>query len=123
MTQELKLGLCDNLEDWNGVGDGREVQEGGDTVYLWLIHVDVWQKPAQYCEAVILQFKINKQQQQKPLLWVVTARFLNRKCIDFFVIDDNWSIRRYPRIVKNPFPPAGFYPFKLTFIDVKIYVT
>ena len=29
-----------------GVGwGGREVQEGGTYVYLWLIHVDVWQKP------------------------------------------------------------------------------
>ena len=24
-------------------------------VYLWLIHVDVWQKPVQYCKAIILQ--------------------------------------------------------------------
>ena len=24
------LVLCDNLEGWNGVGDGREVQEGED---------------------------------------------------------------------------------------------
>ena len=31
---------------------GREVQEGGD---IWLIHVDVWQKPKQYCKATILQ--------------------------------------------------------------------
>ena len=23
-------------------------------VYLWLIHVNVWQKPAQYCKAIIL---------------------------------------------------------------------
>ena len=22
--------LCDNLEEWDGVGDGKEVQEGGD---------------------------------------------------------------------------------------------
>ena len=22
--------LCDNLEGWDGVGDGKEVQEGGD---------------------------------------------------------------------------------------------
>ena len=29
-------------------------------VCLWLIHGDVWQKPAQYCEAIILQLKINK---------------------------------------------------------------
>ena len=24
------------------------------------IHVDIWQKPTQYCKAVILQLKINK---------------------------------------------------------------
>ena len=29
-------------------------------VYLWLIHVDGWQKPTQYCKAIILQLKINK---------------------------------------------------------------
>ena len=28
--KELKQGLCDNLEEWNGKGDGREVHEGGD---------------------------------------------------------------------------------------------
>ena len=28
-------------------------------VYLWLIHVEVWQKPIQYCKAIIFQFKIN----------------------------------------------------------------
>ena len=54
-------GLCDNLEGWNGVRGGREAQERGDIcIYLWLIHVDVWQKTTQYCEAIILQLKINK---------------------------------------------------------------
>ena len=28
--RELKQGLCINLEGWDGEGDGREVQEGGD---------------------------------------------------------------------------------------------
>ena len=28
--RELKHGLCDNLEGWDGDGDGREVREGGD---------------------------------------------------------------------------------------------
>ena len=28
--RELKLGLCDNVEGWDGVGGGRELQEGGD---------------------------------------------------------------------------------------------
>ena len=27
---KLKQGLCINLEGWDGEGDGREVQEGGD---------------------------------------------------------------------------------------------
>ena len=26
-------------------------------VYLWLIHVDVWQKSTQPCKAIILQLK------------------------------------------------------------------
>ena len=26
-------------------------------VCLWLIHVDIWQEPAQYCKAVVLQLK------------------------------------------------------------------
>ena len=28
--------------------------------YLWLIHVDVWQKQMQYCKTISLQIKINK---------------------------------------------------------------
>ena len=28
--RELKQGFCINLEGWDGVGDGRELQEGGD---------------------------------------------------------------------------------------------
>ena len=39
--RKLKQGLCDNLERWGGGEDGREVQEGGEYVYLWLIHVEV----------------------------------------------------------------------------------
>ena len=40
---------------WDGVGGGREVHLGGTCVYLWLIHVDVCQKPTQYCKAIICQ--------------------------------------------------------------------
>ena len=42
------------------MGGGREVQEGGTYVYLWLIHVNIWQKSAQYYTAIILQLKINE---------------------------------------------------------------
>ena len=48
------------LKGLDGVGGGREVQNEGTYVYLWLIHVDVWQKPIQYCKAIVLQLKINK---------------------------------------------------------------
>ena len=30
VTVSSSLVLCDNLEGWDGVGGGREVQEGGD---------------------------------------------------------------------------------------------
>ena len=29
--RKLKQGLCVNLEGWDGEGDGRELQKGGDT--------------------------------------------------------------------------------------------
>ena len=37
----------------------------GTYVYLWLILVDVWQKPIQHYKACILQLKINKLKQTK----------------------------------------------------------
>ena len=36
---------------------GRGAQDGGIHVHPWLIHVDVWQKPPQYCKAISLQLK------------------------------------------------------------------
>ena len=39
---------------------GERLKREGTGMYLWLIHVDVWQKPTQYCKAIILQLKINK---------------------------------------------------------------
>ena len=39
---------------------GGRFKREGTYVYLWLVHGDVWQKPSQYCKAIILQLKINK---------------------------------------------------------------
>ena len=49
--------LCGNIEGirWE-VGGG--FRRKGPYVYLWL--TDVWQKPTQYYNIVILQLKINK---------------------------------------------------------------
>ena len=44
---------------------GGSFQREGTYVYLWLMHLDVWQKPTQYCKAVILQLKINKLRGEK----------------------------------------------------------
>ena len=37
---------------------GRRFRKEGTYAYLWPIHVDVWQKPTQYCKTIILQLKI-----------------------------------------------------------------
>jgi len=51
-----------SLTTWMG-GIGWEVGGGfrkeGTYVYLWLIYVDVWQKPTQHCNTIILQIKMN----------------------------------------------------------------
>ena len=54
--RDLSLVLCDNLVGWEV---GGKFKRKGTCVYLWLIHVDVWQKPTQYCQAIIFQLKIN----------------------------------------------------------------
>ena len=49
---------------------GREVfKREGAYVYLWRIHVDVWQKPLQYYKVIILQFKIKDCKKKKRQLW------------------------------------------------------
>ena len=47
----------DNPERWGGEGSGWGVQDGGTHVHSWLIHVDVWQKPLQYCKVISLRSK------------------------------------------------------------------
>jgi len=39
--RKLKQGLCINLEGWDGDGDRREVQKGGDICIPVMIHVEV----------------------------------------------------------------------------------
>ena len=47
--------LCDDLEGWDEAGGS--FKREGIYVYLWLIHVDIWQKPRQYYKAIIFQLK------------------------------------------------------------------
>ena len=37
----------------------------GTHVHPWLIHVNVWQKPLQYCKAISLQLKLKKKKKKE----------------------------------------------------------
>ena len=61
---------CDYLKGWDGVGrwEGGSRGQGRmhiydliHTMYTYLIHTVVQQKPTQCCKAVILQLKIKKE--------------------------------------------------------------
>ena len=52
-----------------GVGGGRFKKT---YIYLWLIHIVVWQKPTQYCKAIILQ--LNNKFFQKKKKCIMEAR-------------------------------------------------
>ena len=42
--RKLKQGIYINLEGWSGREMGGRFKREGIYVYLWLIHVEVWQK-------------------------------------------------------------------------------
>ena len=68
--RKLKPGLCNNLEEWDGEENGSEVQEGGDVCTPMGDSCWFWQKPTQYCKAIILQLEVNtlkkKEDKEKP---------------------------------------------------------
>ena len=55
------------------LGVGGRFQMEGTYVHLWLIHVDIRQKPTQYCIAIILQFKKSR----RLLLCLPASYFLS----------------------------------------------
>ena len=78
ITQTAQPSICDNLEGWDV--EGRFKMEG-TYVYLWLIHVLVWQKPTPHCKAIIIQLKINvknckKKKKEKELSLPIMTKFL-----------------------------------------------
>jgi len=44
-----------NLEGWDGVGGGREIQKGGNICIPMAIHTDVQQRTTQYCKLILFQ--------------------------------------------------------------------
>ena len=72
MRQVLRAGV---LGRPRGMGWGRRWEGGsgrGTHVNLWLIHVNVWQKPLQYCKVISLQLiKINEKKKKKKKNWLL----------------------------------------------------
>ena len=56
-TGHSKLVHWDSPEGWDGEGGGRGLRDEGKHIHPWLIHVNVWQKPPQYCKVISLQLK------------------------------------------------------------------
>ena len=52
-----KILLWDNPEGSGGKGVGRGAQDGWIHVHPWLSHVNIWQKPPQYCKVISFQLK------------------------------------------------------------------
>ena len=51
-------GWCTGTNLMDGKGGWKEGEsEWGPYVYPWLIHVNVWQKPLQYCKVISFQLK------------------------------------------------------------------
>ena len=78
---------------WGGVGG---VSGWGTHVHQWLIYVNVWQKPSQYCKVISLQLKflIKKKKKCAWGLAVLSSKWLH-KC---FITEVNKYImrRRFP---------------------------
>ena len=80
--RELKQGLCDHLEGWDGEGNGKEVREGGDmdtpmADSCWCM---TEQKTTKFCNSIILQLKKSGKKKKKfKTVKGMTARQLNPK--------------------------------------------
>ena len=59
----LSLMTCAFFSMYSTLEERVHIREG-TYVYLWLIHVDVWQKPTQYYKAIILRLKIKKERKR-----------------------------------------------------------
>ena len=61
-----EAGHSNQSSERDGMGKKMGGGSGGGThVHLWLIHVNVWQNPSQYCKVISLQLKQIKKEKDK----------------------------------------------------------
>ena len=53
-----KMVYLDSSEGWDMEGSVNRVQDGGTHVHPWMIRVNVWQDPPQYCKIISLWLKL-----------------------------------------------------------------
>ena len=68
-------GWCTGMTLRDGMRREMEGVSGwGTHVHPWLIHVNVWQKPLQYCKVISLQLKINKLNKKYKIIGTTANR-------------------------------------------------
>ena len=82
MTQstQTQCSVTMKLVRWDGRWQGGSRRRGrGTYVHLSLIHVDVWQKPTQYCKSNYspIKIKLKKKERKKTLVQMVTFEKFN----------------------------------------------
>ena len=78
----------DNLEGDLGWGVGGRFKRERTWVLLWLIHVGEWQKPTQYCKAVIFHLKINTLKKKNLREYTISyILYTNNNQIKIYIIE------------------------------------
>ena len=67
----------DDPEGWAGEGGSG----WGTHVHPWLIHVNVWQKPPQYCKVISFQLKERKGKKKRILVHKGPLSFQSLLCL------------------------------------------
>ena len=70
---------------------GEWFKREGTYVFLWLIHVDVWQRPVQYCKAVILQLKMEFLEKKLKVFQLKITRVKDLFATPFSSGTTNWG--------------------------------
>ena len=88
-----ELGLGALWQPWEA---GGRFRREGTYVYLWLIHVDVWQKLTQCCKAIILQLKKNLRNNTKIKSFPLACGILSFPTRDYTCASCTGSLESLP---------------------------
>ena len=111
MAQETQTGV---LYQPRGVGWGGRFKREGIYVYLWLIHVEAWQKTTKFCKAIILQLKKNflRHSRFSVNTYIKIRLLFNidtvQPCIHFILSLGSYNVCNIPKHILLTFIFLGF---------------